>query len=242
MRFTLDELGVPYRLVNEERLRSGGLAESYDVLVFAPASPAGRGDGKVIDCALWYSDLRGSTALAAALDLQSYLAAINDYFDCTVRSVVEHGGEVLKLVGDGVMAIFPIDPHDRPEVDMCRAAISAARDAVLRIAKVNVDRTDKMLPTLALGIGLHRGEVMYGNVGTQDRLDMTVTGPAVNEAARLESLCKRLAIPILLSSRFNDVAVEKLAFVGEHHVPGIEGAMPVYALSDLMSEHISGRA
>ena len=197
-----------------------------------------RGDGKVIDCALWYSDLRGSTAMAASLDLQSYMATINDYFDCTAGAAMEHGGEVLKFVGDGVMAIFPIDPIERPEFDMCQAAISAARDARLRLENINNARLERDLPCLEFGIGLHRGEVMYGNVGTQNRLDMTVTGPAANEVSRLESLCKRLEVPVLLSSRFNDVAVEKLSYMGEHDVPGVDDALSIYALAEFSEDKV----
>lgn len=224
--------------ISTSNLLSASVLETYLGKISGQNILAGsvqRGDGNVIDCALWYSDLRGSTAMAASMDLHSYLSAINDYFECTVGAVLEHGGEVLKLIGDAVMAIFPIDPIERPEFDMCLAATSAARDALLRLDKVNRARAKEDLPILELGIGLHRGEVMYGNVGTQDRLDMTVTGPAANEVSRLESLCKRLSVPVLLSGHFNDVGVEELAFAGDHEVPGLNAPLSVYMLPGMVS-------
>jgi adenylate cyclase len=99
-----------------------------------------------------------------------------------------------------------------------------------RLAAINSERAAQGRPRLEAGIALHRGEVMYGNVGTQGRLDMTVIGPAANEVTRLESLCKLLAIPVLLSDRFNSVATEPLDYVGEFALPGLATARSVFTL------------
>ncbi|MHA1571379.1 MAG: adenylate/guanylate cyclase domain-containing protein, partial [Alphaproteobacteria bacterium] len=102
-----------------------------------------RGDGRPIDCVLWYCDLRGSTALAEDLSMEAYLGTLNEYFDCTAGAVIDHGGEVLKFIGDAVMAIFPVDEKERPVVDMCRAALSTAREALLRVEPINAARRDR---------------------------------------------------------------------------------------------------
>ena len=178
-----------------------------------------RGDGGIIDCVLFYCDLRNSTGLAEQLPLDRYLALINDYFDCTAGAVADHGGEVLKFIGDAVMAIFPVDPQARPAVDMCRAAVSAARDALERAAAVR-GSGEAVMAEFSFGISLHMGQVMYGNVGTERRLDFTVIGPAVNEVTRLEGLCKAKGVPIVLSDQF------RASFAGDLAPLGTRAARP----------------
>lgn len=187
-----------------------------------------RGDGGVIDCVLFYCDLRDSTKLAETLPLDRYLALINDYFDCTAGAVVDHGGEVLKFIGDAVMAIFPIDPATRPAVDMCRAAISAARDAFGRAAAGG----RKEAESFAFGLSLHMGHVMYGNVGTERRLDFTVMGPAVNQVTRLEGLCKSLGVPVVLSEGFQAHYADDVTPLGRHSLPGLDEEIAVYTLPE----------
>ena len=161
-----------------------------------------KGDAKLIECVLWYSDMRGSTTLASNLDIDAYFQTLNDYFDCTAGSVLDHGGEVLKFTGDGVMSIFPIEDVTRPVGDMCNAAMMTAQEALSRMDALNDRLGSQGHKPIGLGIGLHVGKVMYGNVGIDRRMDMTVTGPAVNEAARMESLCKPLKTPIIASQEF----------------------------------------
>lgn len=191
-----------------------------------------RGDAREIECVLWLSDLRGSTKLAAELDMESYFATINDYFDCTAGAVLDHGGEVLKFIGDAVMAIFPIDGSRRPAGEMARAAVMTAREALSRAAASNATRLEHGLPPFALGIGLHAGKVMYGNVGTRQRLDLTVTGPAANEVQRLEGLCKPLSVPVVASGRFAAACEDALRSLGNHRLAGIAGELEVFTLPE----------
>ncbi|MEE8271648.1 MAG: DUF427 domain-containing protein, partial [Alphaproteobacteria bacterium] len=156
-----------------------------------------RGDGEDLHAVIWFCDLRGSTALADSLSRDDYLATLNEYFDSVAGAVIEHGGEVLKFIGDAVLAIFAIDDPANPHPEACAQALAATRDAQRRIDAVNADRAARGEPPLAFGIGLHRGNLTYGNIGTDQRLDFTVIGPAVNEASRIEDMCKALDTPVL---------------------------------------------
>ena len=190
-----------------------------------------RGDCGMIDCVLFYCDLRNSTKLAEELSPDQYLALINDYFDCTAGAVVDHGGEVLKFIGDAVLAIFPVDPVHRPAVDMCRAAISAAREAFNRGAHGD-NLSSSAEKALRFGISLHVGQVMYGNVGTDRRLDFTVIGPTVNQAIRLEGLCKVLGTPLVASETFEKFYDGELVTLGQHLLAGMAPEIEVYTLPE----------
>ncbi len=179
-----------------------------------------RGDGRQIDCAIFYSDLRGSVALSQQLDIHPYLDAVNTYFDCTVNAVTDHGGEVLKLIGDGVLAIFPFDDKTRPRENMCAAALASAQEAFARANHANKLRAQDNLPTLEFGVALHVGKVIYGNVGTEKRLDFTATGPAVGLAARVEALTRELETPLLATKEFADCC------------PGHATSMPAQSIRD----------
>ncbi len=192
-----------------------------------------KGDAKLIDCVIWYSDMRGSTALASNLDIDAYFHTLNDYFDCTAGSVLDHGGEVLKFTGDGIMSIFPIDDVMRPVKDMCNAAMMTAQESLSRMQALNEKLDSQGHEPIGLGIGLHVGKVMYGNVGIDRRMDMTVTGPAVNEAARMESLCKPLKIPIITSQEFKSAFDGNLTSLGHHKLNGIAPEMEAFTLSNL---------
>ena len=171
-----------------------------------------RGDGREIECALFYSDLRGSLVLSQQLDTQTYLDTVNAYFECTVNAVHDHGGEVLKLIGDGILAIFPFEDKVRPRANMCAAALASGREAFARAAYLNEARQKDDLPEIEFGIALNVGNVIYGNVGTEKRLDFTATGPAVGLAARVEALTRKLGKPLLATKSFaqlcGDVSVE----------------------------------
>ena len=170
--------------------------------------------------------------MAEQLPIEDYLEAINAYFDCTAGAVLDHGGEVLKFIGDAVMAIFPFEDATRPPVDMCRAAAMTAREAMSRAASINAKRADKGLVPIHFGVSLHVGQVMYGNVGTAQRLDFTVTGPAANEATRLEGLCKSLGTPVVASSGFDEICPEELIPLGVHQVAGVDGGLAAFTLAD----------
>ena len=129
-----------------------------------------RGDGEIIHAVIWFCDLRSSTALTEALPRDEYLALLNLYFDCMAGAVIENGGEVLKYIGDAVMAIFPIQDPQNPNPQAAHDALAAVKDAQARIHAVNAERQPRGEPTIGVGIGLHRGDVTYGNIGTDRRL------------------------------------------------------------------------
>lgn len=195
-----------------------------------------RGDGEDIYAVLWYSDMRGSTRLADRLPRPEFLSLLNDYFDCTAGAVLAHGGQVLSFIGDAVFAIFPLGkagsgaPAQPDEYRAaCTAAVTAARDALHRLSELNTQRLALGEPRIALGIGLHRGEVTYGNIGVPERLDFTVIGPAANEVARLAALCKRLERPILISAAVAAVVPEGFVSLGFHGLAGVREPVEVFA-------------
>ena len=189
-----------------------------------------RGDGENLHAVIWFSDLRSSTALAAAMPRDMYLAVLNQYFDCVAGAVIEHGGEVLKFIGDAVLAIFPIeDPHEAQPA-ACMTALTAVGDAFERMAGVNQERQGHGEAALGFGVALHRGNITYGNIGTEKRLDFTVIGPAVNEAARIEGLCKPLGQPVLISSRFAQSVGANLRSLGRHKLAGVEDDQEIFTL------------
>ncbi|MEP1520247.1 adenylate/guanylate cyclase domain-containing protein [Ascidiaceihabitans sp.] len=179
-----------------------------------------RGEGEIIECAILYSDLKGSLGLSQTMDMNSYFDTVNAYFDCTARAVTEHGGEVLKFIGDGVLAIFPIDNTTRPRANMCAAALSSAQEAFARAAHENTKRATNNLPPLEFGIALHVGEVLYGNVGTESRLDFTATGPAVGLAARVEAHTRAADTPLLATAEFADACPTTAQPLEPVHLPG----------------------
>lgn len=191
-----------------------------------------RGDGEEVHSVLWISDLRDSTALANSLSRVAYLAALNQYFDCVAGAVIENGGEVLKFIGDAVLAIFPIDDRNDLHPQACVNALSAVRDASKAIEDINKERGALSEPPLRYGTALHRGDITYGNVGTMKRLDFTVIGTAVNEASRIEALCKELGAPVLMSSAFAKSVSSGLISMGTHSLRGIRGEQEVFALPD----------
>lgn len=190
-----------------------------------------RGDGEQLHAVIWFSDLRQSTILADTMSREDYLDVLNQYFDCVAGAVIENDGEVLKFIGDAVLAIFPIKDHSDPSPDACRKALAAVHAASEQIARVNQDRRAASQPRLQFGTGLHRGTITYGNVGSERRLDFTVIGPAVNEAARIESLCKSLDVPVLTSSAFASSVTHGLQSLGAHKLRGVKTEEEVFSLS-----------
>lgn len=174
-----------------------GRETGYKVL----SGQSARGDGELIDCVLFFSDMRGSLKLADTLGATDYLAVVNNFFDCTAGAGLDHGGEVLKFMGDGVLAIFPVVEGRRSTKAMCRAAMAAARDALRRAEALNISRKADA-PEIDFGIALHIGQVIYGNVGTTNRHDFTATGRAVGQVARIEALTRDLGFPILTTADF----------------------------------------
>ena len=182
-----------------------------------------RGDGEAIHAAVWFSDLRNSTGLAERLSPEDYLAALNSYFECTAGSVMARGGEVLVMVGDAVMAIFPTQAGGVAAA--CEAALAAAEDSEQRLQEVNAKRAEP----LDFGVGLHVGDLIFGNIGVPERLQFTVVGPAANEVARVQSLTKTLGRRILASRDFASRVDTGWDSLGAHRLQGIAGAREVFA-------------
>jgi len=181
-----------------------------------------RGDTEAIRAAIWLSDMRGFTALADREDPEAVMAVLNRYFDCQVPAISAHGGEVLKYIGDGVLAIFPVTDTVGPGT-ACAEALAAAREARAEIAKI---------AGLRFGLALHIGEVLYGNVGSGDRLDFTCIGPAVNLAARLEKTAAREGRAVIASAEFARHCGADLTPLGSFRLAGFHEPRPAFGLAD----------
>lgn len=188
-----------------------------------------RGTGTSIDAALWYCDMRGFTGLGDTLSPQALVGLLDRYFEALAGPIAEQGGEILKFVGDALLAIFPVGAEG-PKV-ACRAALTAAEGALAAMPSVEVP--DGKGP-LAIGIGLHLGQVMYGNIGARDRLDFTVIGGSVNEVARVEALCKDAGAPLLLTESFRK-AVDRadLVEVGRFQLRGVSAPQDIFTVEHL---------
>ncbi len=190
-----------------------------------------RGTGEVIEAVVWISDLRDFTHLSETLPPDQVIAALNDCCARLVGSIHPFGGEVLKFIGDGLLAIFPLEP--RGATAACDAALAAVRAARNGMARLDQERTRAGLPPLPFGIGLHLGAVMYGNIGAPDRLDFTAIGPAVNVASRIEGLCRPLACPVLISETVAARSTQPLAPLGQHRLRGTAGPVALFTLPEL---------
>ena len=189
-----------------------------------------RGDGEALQAAIWYSDLRGSTELAERLDPEDFLATLDTYFDATAGAVIAEGGQVLLLIGDAVLAIFPVEEGGAS--DACRRALAATRRAQADMATINLSRSAEGAAPLRFGLGLHVGELLFGNIGTRERLEFTAVGRAVNVAARLEELCKTLDRPVLASADFATLLPsEAWEGFGARTLRGLDDPVEVAALA-----------
>lgn len=195
-----------------------------------------RGDGEAIEAVVFMSDMRGFTQLADRLSGPEVTAILNAYFDRVSEAVLSHGGDILKFMGDGILAVF--DQKAMGETAAANAAVKASKAALNAIDELNEAPLDE-LPDPALwhplkiGIGLHRGEVFFGNVGGEERLDFTVIGRAVNETSRVESLCKPLGRELLLTepvraSLSGDLRTD-LNEMGEHALRGVGKPVAIFA-------------
>ena len=192
-----------------------------------------RGTGELIDAAIWFCDLRNFTVLSDESPPQVVVRTLDEYFDRIAGVVMAAGGEVLKFVGDAILAIFPVVAHDARA--SCRSALDAAEAALAALAALNVERGARGEGALALGIALHLGRVMYGNIGARNRLDFTVISAAVNEACRLEALCKPLNTPLTLSEAFvNAIEPAGIVALGEHTLKGVRAPIRVFTLASAM--------
>jgi adenylate cyclase len=187
-----------------------------------------RGVADRIKAVLWFSDLRNFTRIVDTSPPEQIIPLLNDYADVVVSAIHENDGEVLKLIGDGVLAIFPAQKRDVA----CAAALDAAERARSAVSALNVRRADGGLPITELYLGLHIGEVFYGNIGSEDRLDFTVIGPAVNEVSRIAAMCRSVDQPVLVSQAFVDSALDRSPFVsiGRYALRGVARAQELFTL------------
>jgi adenylate cyclase len=186
-----------------------------------------RGMGETIRAVIWLCDLRGFTTLSEQLPRDALIELLNEYFGRICAALDAGRGEVLKFLGDGLLGIFPILDEDPPSV--CARALAAAEKAQEALAAFSAARIEAGEARIDYGIALHVGDVMYGNIGGENRLDFTVIGPAVNLAARIEGLCRDLGRPVLLSASF--VAASGLAAqrLGAFSLKGLSDPQQIYA-------------
>ena len=187
-----------------------------------------RGDGEEIEAVIWFSDLRDSTPLSRALGERRFLELLNDYFEATAGAVLAHGGEVLRFIGDASLAVFPTG--GAPPREACLRAVAAAHAARSRARTANARRLAAGLPAFACGIGLHLGRVLYGNIGTPERLEFSVIGAAANEAARIEALCKETGQDVVLSRTVVGQLDERFLRLGNFELRGVAQPIEVFAL------------
>src|SRR5262249_45528638 len=190
-----------------------------------------RGHTEAINAAIWLSDMRGFTASADRLPLEMLIDLLNRYFDCQVPPILEAGGEVLKFMGDGLLAIFPI-ATETDAGSVCRRAFSAALDARQRISTMTAPAGYAGGNAVRFGLALHVGQVLYGNIGGGNRLDLTVIGPAVNLAARLEKLAGKLGRAIVASRDFGLHCPGGLLPIGEFQLAGFSSAQAVFGIQE----------
>ena len=187
-----------------------------------------RGIAEQIDAVVWFSDLRGFTRISDTAP-EEVMSLLNDYSDVIISGIDEHGGDVLKLIGDGTLAIFRAE--DR--LHACNAALSAAIAAREGVVELNKHRAAKSKPLTDMYLGLHVGNVFYGNVGSRERLDFTVLGPAVNEASRIAAMCRSVDQPILMSTAFAEVGNirNRLVSVGRYALRGVSHPQELFTLN-----------
>jgi adenylate cyclase len=192
-----------------------------------------RGDYEAIHSVIWYSDMRNSTPLAETLSPEEFFAMVNAYFECTAGAVMDSGGEVLRFIGDAVLAIFPIRKGKLTVKQACTKAMRAMREAERRVSRLNAKRTANGLPLVEYGLGLHVGDVLYGNIGVPERLEFSVIGPAANETARLESLTKEIGHRVIASEKFARNIKGDWVALGKKNLKGVGGPMKLFSPREL---------
>lgn len=188
-----------------------------------------RGIAERLEAVLWFSDLRGYTRISDTAAPGEIIPLLNDYADAIISAIHEQGGDVLKLMGDGTLAIFTAEDRGRAG----QAALAAAVAARRAITEMNQRRAAGGLPTMDMYLGLHVGDVFYGNIGSKDRLDFTVIGAAVNEVSRIAAMCRSVDQPLLVSSAFAaslGEASSRLVSVGRYALRGVGRPQELFTL------------
>jgi adenylate cyclase len=239
--FTTQHLTLLYDLLPLIALRIE-LASSYDatrtlLTTYLGREPARRvlagsvrrQNVETIRAAVLVSDVRGYTRMTDRLPPAEIVRLLDDYFERVAEPIEAHRGEVLKFIGDGLLAMFEAKDD---QADACRRALAAAKEALAALAQVSAERRAEGLPEIHIGVGLHLGEVQYGNIGARERLDFTVIGPAVNEASRVEALCKVLRRPLLATAAFAEaVGIDSLESLGFHGLRGVAEPQEIFGLA-----------
>jgi adenylate cyclase len=190
-----------------------------------------RGHADTMQAAIWLSDLRGFTALSDRLAPQTVVEILNRYFDCQVPAIRKHGGEILKFMGDGLLAVFPIADDQANLRDVCGRVMEAAREARASVGMLEHSH-DAAVERFRFGVALHIGGILFGNIGGSNRLDFTCIGPAVNLAARLEKIAGRLGRTVVASEAFASVCRGEWTDLGEFPIAGVAIRQRVYGLCD----------
>jgi adenylate cyclase len=184
-----------------------------------------RGSGEEIAAVIWSSDLRGFTALSDHAPGERVIAILNDVFDLQAKAISKHRGEILKFIGDGLLAIFPVDGID----DAPRAAADALSAARETLAALKAYRPHEDEAPLRIVIALHYGTVIYGNIGAADRLDFTVVGPAVNLVSRAEAVAKSLDEPLVVTDEIAKLLGDALRSLGRFQLRGLNKERELFA-------------
>ncbi|MEQ8356968.1 MAG: adenylate/guanylate cyclase domain-containing protein [Kiloniellaceae bacterium] len=193
-----------------------------------------RGDVERINAVLWTSDLRDFTRLSEELPMEEVIELLDSYFEAMAVAINPRGGEILKFIGDAVLAIFPIEErHDGDPCRACQASMTAAQEALENVARLCAERRAAGKAEFRCGIALHMGDVMYGNVGAAGRLDFTVVGPAVNLVSRIEGLNRELGIPLVYSAAFAAHWSGGSRSLGRFGLKGIAEPQEVFTRADM---------
>jgi adenylate cyclase len=214
---------------------ASGLLEIYlgqDAGQRVHAGAVERGSVSNLRAVLWYADIRGFTATTDAAPGPVVIEMLNDVFETLTAALRARGGQVLKFIGDAMLATFSFEEGQTAET--CHRALDAAVEAMRSLEALNAARIKAGVPGVSVDLALHLGEVLYGNVGATDRLDFTVIGPAVNEVARIEALCEPLGRPVLVSAEFVAAAQEdvgRLEPLGSHALRGVREPKEIFALA-----------
>lgn len=185
-----------------------------------------RGDTEALRAIIWFSDLRGFTQLSSQLEPRQIIEVLNELFDCQLPPIDTRGGEVLKFIGDGLLAILPLEAD---AAKSCDAALQAADEAFQLLEQLNARKAQSGKSPIRFGLALHVGEVAYGNIGGSSRLDFTAIGPAVNLAARLEGLTGKLDQRLVVSAEFARLCSRPMETLGRFALKGVPGEQEAFA-------------
>ena len=189
-----------------------------------------RGEGDTIRAALVMADMRGSSRLAETSGREIYIDTLNQFFDAVAAPFNRRGGQIMSFIGDGFIAVYPCERHRSQSEIACQAALAAAHKATARVMDLNLRRKEQGLGDIHFGMGLHVGNVMFGNVGLTDRLTFSVFGSAVNEVQRLQTLTKKYPHSVLASEHFASYCgANSWLTLGKEELPGIKQKLTVLA-------------